>query len=209
MLPRRRRAGRRRARLRHRLLLGLARPARCAAGRRRRHPAQLETARRAAAGDRDRVPAARGERGESVPLPDASFDLALSEYGASIWGDPYRWIPEAARLLGRAASSSSCATRRSSILCAAARRPARRAAAAAAARAQPDRLGGRRDVEFHLPLGELIALLRADRLRGLEHLVELYAPDGRRERTSTTTSITAEWARSAGRAEEIWRARKR
>ena len=36
---------------------------------------------------------------ESVPLPDASFDLALSEYGASIWADPYRWIPEAARLL--------------------------------------------------------------------------------------------------------------
>ena len=36
---------------------------------------------------------------ESVPLPDASFDLAISEYGASIWADPYRWIPEAARLL--------------------------------------------------------------------------------------------------------------
>src|SRR5204863_9489363 len=32
-------------------------------------------------------------------LPDAAFDLALSEYGASIWVDPYRWIPEAARLL--------------------------------------------------------------------------------------------------------------
>jgi SAM-dependent methyltransferase len=36
---------------------------------------------------------------EDVPLPDASFDLAVSEYGASIWADPYRWIPEAARLL--------------------------------------------------------------------------------------------------------------
>src|SRR5436309_6213373 len=36
---------------------------------------------------------------ELVPLPDASFDLALSEYGASIWADPYRWIAEAARLL--------------------------------------------------------------------------------------------------------------
>ena len=36
---------------------------------------------------------------EDVPLPDASFDLAFSEYGASIWCDPYRWIPEAARLL--------------------------------------------------------------------------------------------------------------
>ena len=36
---------------------------------------------------------------ERVPLPDASFDLAISEYGASIWCDPYAWIPEAARLL--------------------------------------------------------------------------------------------------------------
>ena len=32
-------------------------------------------------------------------MPDDSFDLALSEYGASVWADPYRWIPEAARLL--------------------------------------------------------------------------------------------------------------
>ncbi|HSC04979.1 MAG TPA: methyltransferase domain-containing protein [Solirubrobacteraceae bacterium] len=36
---------------------------------------------------------------EEVPAPDASFDLAISEYGASIWCDPYRWIPEASRLL--------------------------------------------------------------------------------------------------------------
>ena len=37
--------------------------------------------------------------GESVPLPDAAFDLAVSEYGASLWADPQKWIPEAARLL--------------------------------------------------------------------------------------------------------------
>jgi SAM-dependent methyltransferase len=36
---------------------------------------------------------------EEVPYPDASFDIAISEYGASIWCDPYKWIPEAARLL--------------------------------------------------------------------------------------------------------------
>src|SRR5207247_2332353 len=36
---------------------------------------------------------------EATGLPGASFDLAISEYGASIWADPYRWIPEAARLL--------------------------------------------------------------------------------------------------------------
>ena len=36
---------------------------------------------------------------EASGLPDTSFDLAASEYGASIWADPYRWIPKAARLL--------------------------------------------------------------------------------------------------------------
>lgn len=36
---------------------------------------------------------------EEVPYPSASFDFAISEYGAAIWADPYKWIPEAARLL--------------------------------------------------------------------------------------------------------------
>ena len=36
---------------------------------------------------------------EATPFADESFDFAISEYGASIWCDPYRWIPEAARLL--------------------------------------------------------------------------------------------------------------
>src|SRR3954464_3188245 len=36
---------------------------------------------------------------ERAPFHDASFDLAVSEYGAIIWCDPYHWIPEAARIL--------------------------------------------------------------------------------------------------------------
>jgi SAM-dependent methyltransferase len=36
---------------------------------------------------------------EQAPFADASFDLAITEYGASIWCDPYAWIPKAARLL--------------------------------------------------------------------------------------------------------------
>ena len=48
---------------------------------------------------------------EETGFPDASFDLVVSEYGASIWCDPYRWIPEAARILrpGGNLSSSSMA----------------------------------------------------------------------------------------------------
>jgi SAM-dependent methyltransferase len=36
---------------------------------------------------------------EDVPLRGSSFDLVVSEYGASVWCDPDRWIAEAARLL--------------------------------------------------------------------------------------------------------------
>ena len=60
--------------------------------------AQLATARRLQAEHGIEFPLIFGNA-ETVPLPDASFDLAISEYGASIWADPYRWVPEAARLL--------------------------------------------------------------------------------------------------------------
>jgi SAM-dependent methyltransferase len=36
---------------------------------------------------------------EAVPLADASFDIVLSDYGATTYTDPYRTVPEAARLL--------------------------------------------------------------------------------------------------------------
>jgi len=36
---------------------------------------------------------------EHTPFEDASFDFAISEYGAAIWCDPQVWIPEAHRLL--------------------------------------------------------------------------------------------------------------
>ena len=29
---------------------------------------------------------------EAVPYPDASFDFAISEYGACLWADPRRWV---------------------------------------------------------------------------------------------------------------------
>ena len=36
---------------------------------------------------------------EEVPFDSESFDLAVSEYGASLWCDPRRWVVEAHRLL--------------------------------------------------------------------------------------------------------------
>ena len=48
---------------------------------------------------------------EAVPYPDSSFDFAISEYGACLWADPQRWVPEAARLLRPVADLSSSSTR--------------------------------------------------------------------------------------------------
>ena len=62
----------------------------------------------------DVAPAARGRRrqeelgltfplihanAEDVPYETDSFDLAISEYGASLWCEPHRWLAEADRLL--------------------------------------------------------------------------------------------------------------
>jgi SAM-dependent methyltransferase len=62
--------------------------------------AQLTTARRLQAEHNLEFPLLHGNA-ERVPYPDASFDLAVSEYGAAIRCEPYAWIPEA----GAAASS--------------------------------------------------------------------------------------------------------
>jgi SAM-dependent methyltransferase len=59
---------------------------------------QLETARRLAREHGIALELVHGSA-ETVPCPDASFDFAISEYGAAIWCDPYVWIPEAHRLL--------------------------------------------------------------------------------------------------------------
>jgi SAM-dependent methyltransferase len=61
-------------------------------------PAQLDTARRCQQTFSVRFPLVEASA-EDVPLPDDSFDLAVSEYGASVWCDPERWVAEAARLL--------------------------------------------------------------------------------------------------------------
>ena len=61
-------------------------------------PAQLETARRMMARTGIEFPLVEADAGDTG-LPSESFDIAFSEYGASIWVDPERWVPEAARLL--------------------------------------------------------------------------------------------------------------
>lgn len=59
---------------------------------------QLATARRLAEEHGEDIEWILGNA-ESVPYPDDSFDFAISEYGAAIWADPLKWIPESHRLL--------------------------------------------------------------------------------------------------------------
>lgn len=167
-------------------------------------PAQLETARRCQRQFGLDFPLVEASA-EDVPLEDASFDLALSEYGASIWCDPYRWIPEAWRLLRPGGRLVFLCNSPLVILCAAEDEEATVERLLRPQRgmhriAWPD--GG---VEFHLGHGDMVRVLRESGFE-VENLIELYAPQD-----ATTHEyyefVTAEWARKWP-AEEIWAARK-
>jgi SAM-dependent methyltransferase len=59
---------------------------------------QLEHARRLMAEAGVDFPLVHGSA-EAVPLPDASFDIVFCDHGAMTFADPYRTVPEVARLL--------------------------------------------------------------------------------------------------------------
>ena len=144
---------------------------------------------------------------EAVPVPGASFDLAVSEYGASIWCDPYKWIPEAKRLLRPGGRLVFLCNSTLLVLCSDAEgrvqeklnRP----------QAGLHRLDWGDDAEesseFHLSHGDWIDLLRETGLE-LERLVELYAPEGASMHPHWDF-VSVEWA-SHWPAEEIWVVRK-
>lgn len=60
--------------------------------------AQLATAARMQREVGPAFPLVHGDA-ERLPFADASFDAAISEYGASLWCEPERWLAEAARVL--------------------------------------------------------------------------------------------------------------
>ena len=142
--------------------------------------------------------------GESVPLRDGSFDVAVSEYGAAIWADPYEWLPEAARLLRPGGELVFLANAVIFTLCA----PDEEAPAGPSlvrAQAGMHRVEYTDDegVEFHLPHGEMLRLLRRCGFEVID-LVELYAPADAADQKYITVDWATKWP-----MEEIWRARKR
>jgi SAM-dependent methyltransferase len=166
---------------------------------------QLETARRLQKEHGLEFPLIHGNA-ERVPYPDATFDFAISEYGACLWADPERWVPEAARLLrpgGRLAFLTN-----SEILMRCARDDENEPAEERLLRQAFGmyRMGwpGDSGVEFHLQHGEWIRLLRRN---GFEvgDLVEIRPPEGS---TTRYPFVTIEWTRKWP-TEEVWKVRKR
>jgi len=168
-------------------------------------PAQLASARRCMAETGIEFPLVEAY-GEEVPLPDASADLVLSEYGASIWADPYRWIPEAARLARDGGLLVFLRNSTLAILCS----PDVGAIGDRLMRPQfgMHRVDWREDgggIEFHLAHGDWVRLLRANGFEILD-LIELQAPAGAVTHEHYDF-VAAEWAKQWP-SEEIWVARK-
>jgi SAM-dependent methyltransferase len=165
---------------------------------------QLETARAFQREFKLEFPLLHGSA-ESVPLADASFDLAFSEYGASLWCDPELWIPEAARLLRPGGRLIYLTHSLLVILC------MPDADAPAGDRLVRDQFGlwsiewpsPDDGIDFHASHGEMIRLLRESGL-SVERLIEVQAPS---DAEGTLFYVTAEWAKRWP-CEEIWVARK-
>ena len=169
-------------------------------------PAQLETARRMMAETGIEFPLVEASA-EDVPLPDESFDLALSEYGASIWADPERWIPEAARLLRPGGEVVFLCNSPLSVIC----MPDEGKIEERLIRSQFElgRMqwpGEDEGVEYHLGHGDRLRLLRESGFEVLG-LWELRAPESATDH-EYYDFVPADWARRWP-AEEIWKARRR
>ena len=166
--------------------------------------AQLATARRYQQEHAVYFPLLHGNA-EQVPYPDASFDLVISEYGACLWADPYRWIPEAGRLLRPGGELIFLTNAALLTLCV----PEEDEAAATDRLLRPAfgmyriEWPGDHGVNFHLSHGDWIRLLRRHGF-AIEDLIEV-----RPSETATTRYpwVTLAWARQWP-SEEIWKARR-
>jgi SAM-dependent methyltransferase len=142
----------------------------------------------------------------AVPARDSSFDLVFCDHGAMSFCDPYRTVPEVARLLrpgGHLTFNISTLLRN---LCF----PEGDPDAPISRRLHTKWFGARAfdwgdgTIDFQIPHGEWIALFRENGLV-VEDLLELRAP---KHATSTYGDyVDQSWARRWP-AEEIWRVRK-
>ena len=168
---------------------------------------QLETARRLAREHAVPLTLIHGSA-ESVPCPDASFDFAISEYGAAIWCDPHVWIPEAQRLLRPGGELVFLGNAPLATLC----MPPSGASCEPTLhrsyfdlyrvdwRDVPIDPGG---VEFNLPISAWLRLFRDTGFELLDYL-ELQAPAGAADRFATPGAWAERWP-----AEHVFKLRRR
>jgi SAM-dependent methyltransferase len=149
--------------------------------------------------------------GEHAPFADGSFDFAISVYGAAIWCDPYRWIPEASRILrpgGRLVFETNSPL---VMLC----YPTDDDEAPADSQLHRDYFGMHRfewrneegvvdAIEFRLGHGDMIRLLRSCGFE-IEDLIEIRPPAD--AASEMDFYIPLEWARRWPSA-EVWKTRK-
>lgn len=140
---------------------------------------------------------------EAVPLPDASFDIVFCDHGAVTFSDPYRSVPEAARLLRPGGLFAFSHGSTLETLCWSI------GSEHAGDRLVSDYFGmyvieDDGELVFNLGYGEWIRLFRANGLV-VEDLIEPRPPED--ATSSYRDAETLAWARRWP-AESIWRLRK-
>jgi SAM-dependent methyltransferase len=141
---------------------------------------------------------------ERLHYDDASFDCAISDYGASLWCDPHRWLPEAHRVL-RPAGRLIFITNSAFLMACTPADGGLAGELLVRAQFASDRVEfpGDEAVEFHPTHGDWVRLLGASGFV-LENLIETRPPAHAKPRFEFAS---AEWARRWP-SEEIWVARK-
>jgi SAM-dependent methyltransferase len=140
--------------------------------------------------------------GEDVPLPDASFDVVFCDHGAFSFADPYRLVPEAARLLRPGGLLAFSMLSPLATIC-------QDENEIMVTRLVDDYFGLHKldgeVVEYQLPYGEWIRLLRTNGF-DVEDLIEPQPPED--AESTYWEPAELEWARRWP-SESIWKARKR
>ena len=170
---------------------------------------QLATARRLAETHGVELELIHGNA-EIVPKPDASYDFAISEYGASIWADPYRWLPEAHRLLkpggalhflGNHILIELCSPQDGSLPVT---RNLERCYFDVYRQDWRDAIDDPGGIEFNLTFSAWIRLFNETGFEIVD-LIEVQAPA---DAEGTPFAVTAEWSKDFP-SEHIWKLRKR
>ena len=170
--------------------------------------AQLATARQLAQAHAADVTFIQGNA-EETGLPDASFDFAVSEYGASIWCPPKLWLREAWRLLRPGGQLAFLGNHPLSLLCSpldgapcdrVLHRPYRGMWGADWTQVEIEPSG----VCFNLTLSDWMALF-ADIGFEVRKYDELYAPDWAE---GVRAAVPADWAKQYP-MEQVWHLTKR